>query len=309
MASGVPEPSSGGGAINRQLIVNADDYGLSEGVSRGIRDCHRQGLVSSTTAMMNFPGVGTALHRAMRECPRLGVGVHLVLTAGRPILPPVQVQTLLTEDGRFPDEAGMIERLPRIEPEEVKAEWRAQVERFIRLTGREPDHLDSHHHISFLSSALFEIMAELAAEHRCGIRFTEGETAEDMLSDLPPEWSRETLAKNVQLVERYCLPHPDHLNKSFYGENSTLPVLTEILKNLPEGTTELMCHPAYIDRDLIENSVYQAGRASEYTILTDPGLRALLIEHKIELINFQALNHTISSSPGSDKTSLSRQEA
>ena len=85
-----------------QLIVNADDYGRSPNVSRGIRQAHRQGIVTSTTCMMNFANVADDLSRALQETPALGLGVHLVLTAERPLLPPAQLPTLTTREGTFP---------------------------------------------------------------------------------------------------------------------------------------------------------------------------------------------------------------
>jgi predicted glycoside hydrolase/deacetylase ChbG (UPF0249 family) len=70
-----------------RLIVNADDYGRTPGVSRGIREAHRRGIVTSTTCMMNMPAVVDDIALALEETPRLGLGVHLVLTSGRPLLP------------------------------------------------------------------------------------------------------------------------------------------------------------------------------------------------------------------------------
>ena len=77
----------------KRLIVNADDYGRTRGVSAGIREAHLHGIVTSTTAMMNFPGVQADLARACDDCPQLGLGVHLVLTAGRPLRPAENVPT------------------------------------------------------------------------------------------------------------------------------------------------------------------------------------------------------------------------
>ena len=263
---------------------------MSEGVSQGIRDCHRLGIVTSTTAMMNLPGVETALSQALRECPRLGLGVHLVLTAGRPLLPASRVASLLLKNGMFPDEEGMIPRLSQIDPEQVRAEWNAQVDRFVSVTGREPDHLDSHHHISFLSTAAFEIMAEIASAHRTPIRFPEAEVAADMLSDFPPIEAKLTIEANMILARRHRLTHPDHLNRTFYGENATLTVLLGVLENLPSGSTEIMCHPAIVDPELRQNSVYNEGRALEYDILTGEKVLETIRAKKIELIGFQELS-------------------
>lgn len=73
--------------MRKKLIINADDYGHTRSVSLGIRQAHLQGIVTSTTAMMNYPGADDDLRDSVKECPRLGLGLHLVLTSGCPVLP------------------------------------------------------------------------------------------------------------------------------------------------------------------------------------------------------------------------------
>ena len=131
--------------MTKQLIVNADDYGRTASVSAGIRQAHLRGIVTTTTAMMNMSSVGNDIRLALAECPRLGLGVHLVLTAGRPVLPSERVPSLAASDGSFYKLPQMIAILQKLNPAELRAEWRAQIEKFLR-TGAMLDHLDSHHH-------------------------------------------------------------------------------------------------------------------------------------------------------------------
>jgi predicted glycoside hydrolase/deacetylase ChbG (UPF0249 family) len=268
-----------------RLIVNADDYGHTPGVSAGIRESHLRGIVTSTTCMMNMLDAEAALRQAAQECPRLGLGVHLVLTTGTPLLNVSQVDSLVDGNQSFPGESEMIARLASLDLAQVRAEWQAQVERFVAITGHAPDHLDSHHHISYLSPGLFEIMLELAREYRCAIRFPTGETAEDMLSDFPPAYAQECLERNARLAQEFQVPHPDHFLKSFYGEDATRIALHNLLANLPEGVTEIMCHPGYVDQELLNTSTYHLGRANELSILTDPRILELIRENNIELVN------------------------
>lgn len=272
-----------------RLMVNADDYGHSLGVSSGIREAHLHGIVTSTTAMMNMPGVEEALHKAVQECPHLGLGVHLVLTTGRPLLAGAQVVSLLNSDHCFWGENELISRLASIDLTQVRAEWRAQVEKFVAVTGHAPDHLDSHHHISYLSPGLFRIMLELAKEYCCAIRFPNWEVAMDLLSDFPAQYTQECLEINLELVNKFKIPHPDYFIKSFYGENATREELHNLLANLPEGTTEIMCHPGYVDFELITSSVYHLQREKELGILTDQGIRKFIKEKRIELVNAEVL--------------------
>ncbi len=95
-----------------RLIVNADDYGRSRNISRGIREAHLKGIVTSTTCMMNFPTTATDIRQAREETPDLGLGVHLVLTSGSPVLPAAQVPGLVGAEGEFYKLAPFIVRRP-----------------------------------------------------------------------------------------------------------------------------------------------------------------------------------------------------
>ena len=117
--------------MTRFLVVNADDFGRSRGVSAGIVEAHLHGLVSTTTALMNLPGAGLDVAQAVREVPSLGLGVHLDLTLGRPVSPPAAVPTLISEDGGFWPPDALAARCANVDPEQVRREWRAQVEAFL----------------------------------------------------------------------------------------------------------------------------------------------------------------------------------
>ena len=114
--------------MTKRLIVNADDYGLTPGVSRGIREGHLKGIVTTATAMMNMPSVEEDLRIAARECPGLGLGVHLVLTAGEP-LRHATGSSFRRPDGRFYS-IGEISRsntfFDQIDVSDLEDEWRAQ---------------------------------------------------------------------------------------------------------------------------------------------------------------------------------------
>jgi chitin disaccharide deacetylase len=271
------------------LIVNADDYGHSPGVSAGIRDAHQHGLVTSTTAMMNMPGVEAALRQAQQTCPQLGLGVHLVLTTGLPVLPPAQVASLLDAQHRFPGEDGLIARLATLDPAEVRAEWRAQIEKFVAVTGRAPDHLDSHHHVSFFTAPLFQVILELAREQGCAIRLPLGDVAADIVSDLPAALTQPDLELKASLLREYQPRYPDQFLRSFYDASATQAVLLSLLAHLPDGTTEMMCHPGYSDQDLMDGSTYTWQRQAELAALTDAAVLAEVKHRGIRLMTFSHL--------------------
>src|SRR5512147_2334323 len=121
--------------MSRKLIVNADDFGRSRGVSGGILRAHRDGIVTSTTAMMNMPGVAHDLLRATSEAPRLGLGVHLTFTAGRPLMPMEWVRSLVDEHDHFLSQEAILQQPTRIDADELMAELKAQVNTFKNALG------------------------------------------------------------------------------------------------------------------------------------------------------------------------------
>ena len=154
----------------KQLIINSDDYGRTPDISRGIREAHLNGVVTSTTCMMNIPTTAADIAIALKETPELAMGVHLVLTMGRPIIMRESGSSITDENGNFFKYMPFVEHVPQMDMDEVKAEWRAQIEAFIKASGRQPTHLDSHHHSTYFAPQLFRGMHELAKEYDCAIR-------------------------------------------------------------------------------------------------------------------------------------------
>ena len=264
----------------KQLIINSDDYGRTPEISRGIREAHLRGVVTSTTCMMNIPTTAADVAVACKETPNLGMGVHLVLTMGRPISAPESVSSIVDEQGNFFKYTPLIEHLSSIQMDEVKKEWRAQVEAFIQAAGRKPTHLDSHHHSSYFSPALFHGMLELAKEYDCAIRFP--------FTSVSPELE-ETNKQVPALVEQFNPRKPDVFFVNFYDETATKENLLEILNSVSEGTSEIMCHPGYVDDAFAQESVYNFQRARELEILTDPAIKEAIAAQRIQLITFADL--------------------
>jgi predicted glycoside hydrolase/deacetylase ChbG (UPF0249 family) len=271
-----------------RLIINADDYGRDDDVSRGIREAHTNGIVTSTTAMMNMPASATNLRQAALETPGLGLGVHLVLTSGKPLLPAESVSSLVDEHGSFLRPDALIAQLDSLKPGEVMAEWRAQVHKFIQVTGRAPTHLDSHHHASYFSRMLFRSMLMLAKEVDCAIRILGAGTPEED-DGLSPRLRNSYAGFSVSLLVEFHPPAPDYFNATFYDDQATPSNLMEILQNLKQGVTELMCHPGYAGAELISASIYNHQRESELEILTDPDVKQAIESRGIRLSTFADL--------------------
>lgn len=276
-----------------RLIVNADDYGRSRGISAGIRQAHMAGIVTSTTVMITFPGAGEDLRQAARECPTLGIGVHLCITAGRPVLPAEQIPSLVAGDGGFPRQDVQLGRLDTLAAGEVRAELRAQIELVQALGGR-VDHLDSHHHATYLHPGLLEIMLDLAREYQLPVRnpIPQGGLRAAVAAGLAPPGTTAEAADKLEAVVRRLFavtgtPHPDTFVASFYGPGVGREHMLTILDGLQGGVSEIMCHPGQYDESL--TSTYNSQRELELQVLTDPQVRARVEEAGIRLITFGEL--------------------
>jgi predicted glycoside hydrolase/deacetylase ChbG (UPF0249 family) len=266
--------------VAKRLIVNSDDYGRTPDISRGIREAHLKGMVSSTTCMMNMPRILDDIATAMYETPGLKMGVHLVLTAKKPILPKKWTESITDQNGNFLKYDEFIANLPNLKLDEVKAEWRAQIESFIKVAGRRPTHLDSHHHSSFFSPELFRAMLELSVEYNCAIRYPFTEITREI----------EETSRHVPDLMKEFNPHkPDTFIRKFYDDGATKESLIDIINNVEDGVSELMCHPGYVDEAFATESIYNFQREREFEILTDPSIKQLLESNQIELISFEDL--------------------
>lgn len=273
----------------RRLIVNADDFGLSPAVTQGILVAHRDGIVTSTTMLVNFPTAPAAAELALAT-PALGVGVHLNVVSGPPVLPPEEVPTLVGPSGYFRNDFFSLRY--RIDPHELKREWRAQIERFLSF-GLTPTHFDSHHHAHHLAPFL-TIALELAREY--GIPACRLVRPGDLRGGF-------SLNPTELLYRRYCkqaeatltaegLRVPDRMvgcNAAPDESRLTTDRLITWLRNLGDGTSELMCHPGFIDEELRARSSLVEPRAAEVEALTDPAVKQTIEQLGIELVTFRAL--------------------
>ena len=261
----------------KHLIINADDFGLTPGVTRGILDAHINGVVTSTSAMMNSPHIPASLAAAQQDAPNLGVGVHLVLTWGKPVLAPEKVPTLVDDTGHFYKIFQLSGQVNNFDLNEVRNEWQAQIEAFI-ASGRRPDHLDSHHHSSYLDPMLFTVMLELAQKYGLPIRLPS-----------KPEGSSLAIEPFEQIIGQYPVRYPLSCITTFYDEGVSIANLAKIISEVPEGITELMCHPGYADSELMDGSSYSTARDTELQILTSNEITACIKENDISLARFSDL--------------------
>lgn len=253
-----------------KLIVNADDFGYTPGVTSGILRAHREGIVTATTLMTNAPDSDGAA-KVARFTPALDVGVHVVFTYGRPLTNAARVPSLVTGDGTFPRVSALM-RTGQPKAEEALLEARAQYAKARELIGREPTHLDTHHWVHDLRP-LEDAMLELARETGAALRAHDGRQRARFRD------------AGVRTTDRFVR---DFQHAGKIGVDS-LVLLLEHLDEQEAGTVELMCHPAEPDEMLLSGSTYAAERGVELRTLTDPAVRETLESLGVELVNYGAL--------------------
>jgi predicted glycoside hydrolase/deacetylase ChbG (UPF0249 family) len=270
--------------MSRVLIVNADDFGRSPGICRGIERAAKEGVVRSTTVMINLPGAPQAVIEARGRVPRLAWGLHLNITHGEACSPAMRRSQLVDAAGCFKGPQALLAALDRLDHQTVAHEWRAQADALLGC-GAELDHLDSHHHAAYFSPWLSEFYFELAAELSCGVRPPcpmEGEGS-PLGRDLPPQVRHYLCQQAPQVLESAGLQHPDHFVTAFFGSGVTAETLHGIIASLPQGVTELMTHPGEVDPALRQHSGYCEPRRVELDLLTAPELHSLLEQNGIRL--------------------------
>ena len=286
----------------KNLIVNADDLGWTEGVNRGILDAFRVGIVTSASLLANGAAFPEAV-KAARSAPRLAVGVHLNLSDGAPTADRESVTSLLNDDGMLADgpENLLLKRARRkLVLDEVEEEWDAQIQK-VRDSGIRPTHLDGHKHVHMLPG-LFEIALRLAKRH--GIEAIRVSLEESSLRTALASGSQHrggvvmklgvqarglnVLARDARkLAARVGIATADYFCGIAQTGELTLEGVQQLLKRLPEGTTEMMCHPGYAD-DVLQKTAtrLQASRQKELEILTDTRIRNLVASQGIRLIDY-----------------------
>jgi len=242
----------------KRLVVNADDFGMTDGVCRGIIRAVREGAVTAATAMTRVPG---GLERLARFAPAIPgrIGLHFQLTSGVPCLPPEEIPSLIGSDGLFPKKRKLV---GEVDPHEVEREWRAQIACFLGA-GLRPTHLDSHHHIHRLPGA-FPVFCKLAQELDLPGRAVDAAMAVEFR------------ARGVKYAGE-CLT-------GWFGEDVSAGRFLELVdeafaKSGGQGVFEVMTHPAEVDDDLRAISSYVDERGLEFASLTShellEGLRAM----------------------------------
>ena len=273
-------------ATRARLIVNADDLGLHPGINAGILKAHREGIVTSASLVPNGACFEEALQMA-RDAPSLAVGIHLTLVGEAPLSPARELPTL-APDGRLPHYFTTLFRrllLGRVSKDEIERELSAQVARAVDA-GVRVSHLDSHQHVH-LHPTLLPIVLRVARRFAVGaVRAAPRVFA---LSGIRPALVSLVAGRAAASLREAGLRTPDACLGLAETGGLDAARLERLLAGLPDGTSELICHPGLDGADIARRYAWGFRWDEETRALTQPGLREALAARGVALVSYREL--------------------
>ncbi|HVN84064.1 MAG TPA: polysaccharide deacetylase family protein [Candidatus Binatia bacterium] len=265
----------------RLLIINADDFGMSQAENAATIAGLEQGAFCSTTIMVPCPWFAEAADYA-RRMPKLDVGVHVTHTSEwehykwGPLLGRSDARSMVDRQGHFHRTTEAVYEHARLD--EVEAETRAQIETAL-AAGIDVTHLDSHMGTMQLDVNYHALYVRLAAEYRVPIRMARRTWLEAM-----------GFGAVADQADHLGVLHPDH----FYvggpaSPESTPAYWTHLLHNLHPGVSELYIHAAFDSPEMRAMTDQWRQRRADFDFFTAPATRALLAELNVTLIGYRSL--------------------
>ena len=276
----------------KQIILNADDFGRHTLINRAVEHGVTDGILRSATIM---PG-GAAFDDAaeLAACsPKLGVGIHLTLVNGNPVLPPAEIPSLVTEAGVFVDDhTTFAVRLLRgaVNLNEVRAELAAQLRR-VEAAGIHPTHADSHQHMHVLPGVIDIALDLCRAAGIPAMRAPRAPLFAGSFGGIGQLIGRTGLAvlahRAATKAQRRGIRVPDHFAGIVAGEAVDAATLTGIAASLREGVTEVMLHPGTDNETLIHDCLWIHDFEAELAAISAPAVRGALAAAGAEIVNFR----------------------
>lgn len=232
----------------KRLIVNADDFGITRSVNRGIIHGFKNGIITSASLMVKRPYAQEAAKLA-KENPGLGMGLHFELTADKKTIKLVRKIMNVNDIYEIEKEITTVFLI-----RDGEKEFYEQIKLFKKLMERLPDHIDGHYHVHLFKN-FRPFILDFSKKHKIPLRILSG----------------------VSFIEKF----------SDTAETATVENLTRILKNLPEGISELLTHPGYVRDDLRQINSRVDERGVELKTLTSPKIKKVIKEEGIELISWR----------------------
>ena len=280
----------------KKLIINADDFGMSKEVNEGTKIGIKQGIITSVSVMTNMPYFNEAV-RFLKKYPHVSVGLHFNITEGKSLLLPKDAKNLIREDDNFYHWPHMIGRVAskQITRNELEGELKKQY-MALKETGIPITHIDSHHHVHLYPS-IFKVVSAFADKEK--IHALRGNYFNSWNLTLGV-WKKpivtQVIVNSALLLSN--LRHGNHkhlyeINRFYdinWGKNLTNKELLVVLNNLPEGTTEFICHLAV--ESATGNKKFLTPRYKVLKLLIDPVIKKHLTTNGISLMGHKALMGT-----------------
>ncbi|NOX47572.1 MAG: ChbG/HpnK family deacetylase [Chlorobi bacterium] len=286
----------------RYLIINADGYGFTEGITRAIEKCVNFGTVKSISVNVNFPFV-MALSQFVKIHPELSVGCHLNPVVGKPVLPVTKVPSLVNETGEFfYKNFSKHFLLGKINKKELRSELLAQIEKTRRLAGETFSHIDFHmglHRLPGLYPIFLDVVKLSGVGRIRTHRYLEG------LESPSYKWRHlqyvfEKPARPLKYLwnillrwkaKQIGLAMPDYWvgisNMTTVPGKISVEMYQKMISHLPNGFSEFVVHPGYADQDLQKYSSYIQKREEELNVLTDQRLKDFLSKSDVRLSGYR----------------------
>lgn len=301
----------------RNLILTADDFGASQNINEGIRIAADNNAITAISVLTNFTESLPDLKEISRNHPHIGIGVHLNIVTGKPILSPEDVPSLVNEAGNFYTISELLPKVKHISSSELYKELRAQI-MALKIMDIPIDHLSDQNGILSFYSPFFDVVIELAREFSLPVRspliaskkypsvFSNSEIkkryrqlALNLALSAPfkalnlMKYSKvEEMEGKVQKLDESGILHPDLLIETMWGNPSASNMLY-ILEHLPPGTSEITLHfgtkagsgeyPSGLNLDYFNNREY------ELLTLTSEYLKRYYENNNIQTVGYTDL--------------------
>lgn len=280
----------------KQLIINADDFGLHPLINKGIIKGHSEGIITSTSLMPSAPYFDEAV-QLVKANPSLGVGIHLTLVGGVKPACTSGVNSLLTAGGVFAEDYTVFAKkwyTGSIKKNELVKELETQIEKVL-AAGIKPTHIDSHQHMHVLPG-IAGIVVRLCEKYGIKKIRMPGENifwSGGFEAGMGRKIGRDGLSFCAMLAKGKAqsagLIYPQHFFGMLAGGNLNAELVKNILLNLPEGTSEIMTHPGLDSTELAKHFTWGYHWQDELCAFLSAENKKIVREHGIKLINFGGL--------------------
>ena len=280
--------------MKKQLIINADDFGIHPAVNEAVRKAATEGILTSTSLMAGGDAFDEAVEMA-RSMPSLGIGIHLTLVGGiKPVLPPSEVPSLTWDNGVFCHDYGKLivrDLEGKISLSEVYAEWDAQIQKIMN-TGLLVTHMDGHQHMHMWPH-FYPIARDLAKKYHISCMRVPDE---DVLFGMKDGHIIRWAAKNgLSLLSRMHRPDlkknhirtNDHFFGMLYGGHLSPERFAKFILQTRPGITEIMCHPSADTRAMEDTFHWGYHGEDELAGLLADINRELIEKKQISLISYR----------------------